>query len=165
MQTTISAAKPIEQTGCDPESSRFGHKSPSQGSQEFSLLISSLCSLWTLFSFFLFFFVSFCEVFNFQLSRFERMIESLVSVPIRRGRGWGNTPGSRNERPPPVLSPGAAALMRSLLTHRSPQDVWNVLDALPRCVGSWEDLMETVAEFRRHRKWRSVIVVWARCTI
>lgn len=107
----------------------------------------------------------FYEVLNFLLSRFERMIEALFSVPIRRGRGWGNTPQSRSDRAPPVLSPGAAALTRSILTQKSPQDVWDALDALPRCVGSWEDLMETVAEFRRQRKWRSAIVVWALYTI
>lgn len=111
IQTTISAAKPIEQTGYDAESSRFSHKTASK-------------------------------------------------VPIRRGRGWGNTPQSRSDRAPPVLSPGAAALTRSILTQKSPQDVWDALDALPRCVGSWEDLMETVAEFRRQRKWRSAIVIY-----
>jgi hypothetical protein len=67
-------------------------------------------------------------------------------------------PGS--ERAPPALSPSAAAVMRMVdTTQKTPQDVWNVLDALPRGIGTWEDIMEIVAELRRKRSWQSVIMV------
>lgn len=68
-------------------------------------------------------------------------------------------PEPGNERAPPILSPSASELMRVLMTQKSPQNVWDVLDALPRGIGSWEDTLEVVAELRRLRNWRSVIVV------
>ena len=83
----------------------------------------------------------------------------VFSVAIRRGKGWVNMPEPGSERAPPVLSPNASQLMRILLTQKSPQDLWNVLDALPRGIGTWEDIMETVAELRRKRNWQSVIMV------
>ncbi|KAG0573783.1 hypothetical protein KC19_VG209400 [Ceratodon purpureus] len=81
-------------------------------------------------------------------------------VAIRRGKGWVNMPEPGSEQAPPVLSPGATDLMRTLMTQRSPQDVWNALDALPRGIDTWEDVMETVAELRRKRNWQSVILVF-----
>lgn len=70
-----------------------------------------------------------------------------------------NMPEPGSERAPPVLNPGASELMRHLMSQKSAQDVWNVLDALPRGIGSWEDIMETIAELRRKRNWQSVIMV------
>lgn len=49
--------------------------------------------------------------------------------------------------------------MRNLVAQKNPQNVWDVLDQLPRGIGTWEDILEVVAELRRVRNWRSVIVV------
>lgn len=68
-------------------------------------------------------------------------------------------PEPGNERAPPILSPTASTLMRNLVAQKSPQNVWDVLDQLPRGIGTWEDILEVVAELRRVRNWRSVIVV------
>lgn len=68
-------------------------------------------------------------------------------------------PEPGNERAPPILSPNASELMRVLMAQKSPQNVWDVLDALPRGIGTWEDILEVVAELRRLWNWRSVIVV------
>ena len=83
----------------------------------------------------------------------------LFAVAIRRGKGWVNMPEPGNERAPPILSPSASGLMRILTTQKSPQNVWDVLDDLPRGIGTWENILEVVAELRRIRNWRSVIVV------
>lgn len=80
-------------------------------------------------------------------------------VAIRRGKGWVNMPEPGNERAPAVLSPTAAVLMRNVIAQKSHQDVWDVLDALPRGIGTWEAIMENVAELRRLRNWRSVILI------
>jgi len=79
---------------------------------------------------------------------------------IRRGKGWRNTPEPGQERPPAVLSPSAATLVRDIRSQKGPQDVWDVLDSLPRGIGTWEDLMEAVSELRRQRDWRTVILIF-----
>lgn len=58
-----------------------------------------------------------------------------------------------------MLSPSAATLVRDIKSQKGPQDVWDVLDSLPRGIGTWEDLMEAVSELRRQRDWQTVILV------
>lgn len=58
-----------------------------------------------------------------------------------------------------MLSPSAATLVRDIKSQKGPQDVWDVLDSLPRGIGTWEDLMEAVSELRRQREWQTVILV------